>query len=135
MEAAHARFISAATFVEAYIVVMRRSGDEGAFRLKAMLIALALDVIDFTQSQAELAQDAFHRCGKGILPARLNMAIAFPTRLRKVLASHFCIRATILARPISCPPSFGAALRMSVSIDILSTVHQPSTLSCVSRKA
>jgi ribonuclease VapC len=83
IEAAHARFISAATIVEAYIVVMRRSGDEGALRLKAMLIALAIDVIDFTQSQAELAQDAFHRYGKGIHPARLNMGDCFSYALAK----------------------------------------------------
>ena len=69
--------ISAATLVEASIVMEVRTGDEGVANLDALLTAAAVRCVAVDSAQAYLARDAFARFGKGRAPAGLNLGDCF----------------------------------------------------------
>ena len=64
--------LSAATLVEAGIVMQGRHGDDGAGRLDVPLSQIRVEVVPLTAAHAALARRAFRRYGKGRHPAALN---------------------------------------------------------------
>jgi ribonuclease VapC len=75
--AADRLFISAATLVEAGIVVEARRGEIGGRELDLLLHRLGVEIAPLDESQAELARSAWRRFGKGRHPAGLNLGDCF----------------------------------------------------------
>jgi ribonuclease VapC len=80
------RRMSAASVVEAGIVVQRRFGDAGERDLDALLHQLDLDIIPLTADHARFARDAFRRFGRGRHPAGLNFGDCFSYALARALS-------------------------------------------------
>ena len=81
------RLISAASAIEASIVVARRAGPKGAKRalsiLDGVMRSLGLTIEPVTAAHVELARDAYLRFGKGMSAAGLNYGDCFSYALAK----------------------------------------------------
>ncbi len=77
LEAADARRISAATFVEVSIVMEARHGAAGQRDLDLFLERAAIEIVEVDVGQAREARRAFARFGKGRHPAGLNFGDCF----------------------------------------------------------
>jgi ribonuclease VapC len=77
--------VSAATFVEASIVLARRQGARGTQEVDGFLSRVGVAVEDVTVAQAYAARAAFLRFGKGRHPAALNFGDCFSYALAKTL--------------------------------------------------
>jgi ribonuclease VapC len=75
--------ISAATLVEASIVMLAKAGEDGVADLDDLLAAAAVRPVAVDSTQAQLARDAFARFGKGRAPAGLNFGDCFAYALAK----------------------------------------------------
>ena len=82
---AEVRRISAATVVEAGIVLQARYGDHGERELDLFLERAEVEVIPFSEEHAQLARQAFRRFGKGRHPAALNLGDCFAYALAVAL--------------------------------------------------
>ena len=69
--------ISAATLVEASIVMQAKTGDDGVAALDKLLAAASVRCVAVDQQQAITARDAYVRYGKGRSPAALNFGDCF----------------------------------------------------------
>jgi len=69
--------------VEMYIVVSHRLGAEGLIRLNQLLESDLFEIKSVTPKQANLAQNAYLRYGKGKDPAGLNFGDLFSYALAK----------------------------------------------------
>jgi ribonuclease VapC len=78
------RLMSAASVVEAGIVVQAKYGDSGERELDVLLQRLAVDVVPVTEEQTEYARSAFRLYGKGRHPAGLNYGDCFSYALAVV---------------------------------------------------
>jgi ribonuclease VapC len=76
--------ISAATLVEASIVMQAKTGDHGVADLDELLLAAAVRIVAVDSAQAHVARDAFARFGKGRGPAGLNFGDCFSYALARV---------------------------------------------------
>ncbi|MCK6530048.1 type II toxin-antitoxin system VapC family toxin [Myxococcota bacterium] len=74
ISAAEIRRVSAATVVEAGIVMVARHGEPGGVKLDELLREAGIDVVSVTEAHAKLAREAYLRYGEGRHPARLNHA-------------------------------------------------------------
>lgn len=79
------RLISAATVVEASLVLLRRFGDAGDAALDRLLRGLSADVIAVDLAQTSVARDAALRYRRGHHPAALNFGDCFSYALSSVL--------------------------------------------------
>ncbi|MBA3886570.1 MAG: type II toxin-antitoxin system VapC family toxin [Acidobacteria bacterium] len=77
IEAAGIRLISAATFVEASIVLETRHGADGSRLFDLFLDRAGIDIVDVDAEQAREARRGFARFGKGRHPAGLNFGDCF----------------------------------------------------------
>ena len=64
--------MSAASFLEASMVILARKGQQGMRDLDLLINRLGIRLVSFTESQAWLARTAFECFGKGRHPAQLN---------------------------------------------------------------
>lgn len=107
LEASTNRLISAASLLEAGIVVTRRVGPESsgaALRiLDELLDQLGLDIEPVTASQARLALDAYRRFGKGLDPAGLNFGDLFAYALAKETGQPLLFKGADFARTDAVP--------------------------------
>jgi ribonuclease VapC len=71
------RLISAATMVEAAIVIESRLGDAGGREFDLWLHRLDAEVVPVDADQAQMARRAWRRFGKGRHPAGLNYGDCF----------------------------------------------------------
>ncbi len=85
MEGTDVRRISAASLVEAGIVLQARYGDHGERELDLFLQRVEVEVVPVTWEHAELARQAFRRFGKGRHPAALNFGDCFSYALSAAL--------------------------------------------------
>lgn len=85
LESADARRISAASLVEAGIVLQARFGDHGERELDLLIQRARVDVVPLTEEHAELARRAYRRFGKGLHPAGLNYGDCFAYALARAL--------------------------------------------------
>lgn len=83
IEDSDARLLSAATLVEASVVVTTRFGVGGGTNLDALLQESRVEIVPFTEDHARIARDAFVRYGKGRHPAKLNFGDCFSYALAK----------------------------------------------------
>jgi len=77
--------ISAATLVEASIVMQSRTGDEGTVGLDRLLAVSGVRCVAVDDEQALLAREAFRRFGKGRSPAGLNFGDCFAYALARLM--------------------------------------------------
>jgi ribonuclease VapC len=77
------RLMSAASLVEAGMVMQARFGDGGARGLDALLRRAQIEIAPFDAEQVAIARDAFRRFGKGRHPAGLNLGDCFAYALAK----------------------------------------------------
>ena len=77
--------ISAATVVEAGIVMYARYGDAGEVEVDQFLFRLGIKIVPVTEEQAEFARIAYRNYGKGNHPAGLNYGDCFSYALAKSL--------------------------------------------------
>jgi ribonuclease VapC len=85
IEAAESRMMSAATFVEASIVIESRFGAEGIRDLDLFLERAGIGLAAVDAEQAQVARRAFSRFGKGRHRAGLNYGDCFAYALAIVL--------------------------------------------------
>jgi ribonuclease VapC len=77
------RLISAASVLEASIVIVARYGDAGARELDLFLLKAQVEVVPVTGEHAALGRDAYIRYGKGRHPAGLNFGDCFAYALAR----------------------------------------------------
>ena len=77
IEADPVRLLSAASFVEAALVIEARLGETGGRELDLFLHRAGIEVVAVDADQAESARRAFRRYGKGRHPAGLNFGDCF----------------------------------------------------------
>ena len=77
------RLISAATVVEAGMVIESRYGSVGGRELDLLMAKASLSIQAVTVEQAEMAREAWRRFGKGRHPASLNFGDCFSYALAK----------------------------------------------------
>ena len=77
------RLVSAASVLEASIVIVARHGDAGARELDLLLLRAQAEVIPVTAEHAALGRDAYSRFGKGRHPAALNFGDCFAYALAR----------------------------------------------------
>lgn len=72
------RLMSSATALEIFILVRARKGEPGITLLKQFLKEAKIDIIDFDESQFQIAVYAFENYGKGMnKPGKLNFGDCF----------------------------------------------------------
>jgi ribonuclease VapC len=81
--AAGTRLVSAATVVEAGIVMLARRGELGCARLDELLRDAQVEVIPVTADHARIAREAYARFGKGRHRAQLNFGDTFTYALAR----------------------------------------------------
>jgi ribonuclease VapC len=77
--------ISAASLLEAGMVMQGRLGNEGESRLDRLLQRLGVEIVPVSREHAEIARAAFRRFGKGRHPAALNFGDCFSYALARAL--------------------------------------------------
>lgn len=77
IEAAEIRLVSAATFVEASIVIETRHGADGSRLFDLFIDRAGIVIVDVDAEQAREARRGFARFGKGRHPAGLNFGDCF----------------------------------------------------------
>ena len=77
LEADRTRLVSAATVVEASLVLLGRYGDAGEAQLDRLLRGLGAEVVPVGEEQVALARDAALRFGRGRHAAALNFGDCF----------------------------------------------------------
>ena len=85
MEADANRLISAATVVEAGVVIESRYGSAGGRELDLFIVKASLSIEAVTAQHAEVAGEAWRRYGKGRHSAGLNFGDCFSYALAKVM--------------------------------------------------
>lgn len=80
------RLISAATLVEAGLVIESRFGSAGALELDLAVAKAGFSIEPLTADHAELAREAWRRFGKGRHPAGLNLGDCFSYALARATA-------------------------------------------------
>ena len=90
--------ISAATLVEATIVVTGRDGDQGAVDLRGFLDELGAEVVPVTERAAQFAVEGWRRFGKGRHEAALNFGDCFAYALAKSLDAPLLFKGEDFAR-------------------------------------
>lgn len=85
LEADPIRRMSAASVVEAGIVVHARYGDHGERELDLLLQRLGVEIISVTAEHADVARAAYRQYGKGRHPAGLNDGDCFSYALATLL--------------------------------------------------
>ncbi len=76
-------FLSAASLVEASIVIDTRRGDEGARDLNLFLYHAGIEIVPVDTEQAEVARAAWRKYGKGRHKVGLNYGNCFSYALAK----------------------------------------------------
>lgn len=79
------RRMSAASLVEAAIVMQARYGDAGEREVDVFVQRSRVDIVPVTEEQTDLARGAFRRFGKGRHPAGLNYGDCFAYALATAL--------------------------------------------------
>ena len=75
--------LSAGSYLETFIVIENRFGEEGARILALYLHESGLTVVPVDRAQADLARRAYRRFGKGRHPAALNYGDCFAYALAR----------------------------------------------------
>jgi ribonuclease VapC len=90
--------ISAATFLETSMVVLRQMTGNGTAALDSLIDHLKIEIVPVDHSQALLAREAFRRFGKGRHPAGLNFGDCFSYALAKQTGEPLLFKGTNFAQ-------------------------------------
>lgn len=90
-EADH-RLISAASYMEASIVLINRLGQGAAIELDRTLVGLEMEIVPVTAAQARIGWQAHIEFGKGRHPAKLNLGDCFAYALAKHREEHLLFK-------------------------------------------
>jgi ribonuclease VapC len=94
LAAADDAVISAATLVEASIVMRAKTGAKGESDLDELLAAAAVRCVAVDAAQAIVAREAYERFGKGRSPAGLNFGDCFSYALARVMGRPLLFKGT-----------------------------------------
>ena len=94
IEADGTRLISAATILEAAVVIESRYGPDGGRELDLLIAKAGLSVEPVTAQQAEIAREAWRRFGKDRHPASLNFGDCFSYALARVTGEPLLFKGT-----------------------------------------
>ena len=83
MSRAEHRRISAATWLETFVVLDRRQRPAGTLFVEQLLSLLKPEIVSVTEDQARVARAAYQVFGRGNHPARLNYGDCFAYALAK----------------------------------------------------
>lgn len=92
------RLTSAATLLEAAMVVLGKLGEAGVAELGALVRAADIEAAAFGPEQVELVLDAFRRFGKGRHPAALNFGDCFSYALAKATGEPLLFKGADFSR-------------------------------------
>lgn len=90
--------VSAATYVEAHIVIEARTGEAGTRELALYLHEAGMTIIPVDRDQADIARAAYRVFGKGRHPASLNFGDCFSYALAKRLGAPLLYKGEDFAR-------------------------------------
>ena len=85
IELADIRLVSAASFLEASIVILTRYGMDGILDLDLFMAKAGIEISSVDSDQANIARRAFRDFGRGRHPAELNFGDCFSYALAKSL--------------------------------------------------
>ena len=94
IEADTTRLISAASVVEATLVIESRYGPDGGRELDLLIAKAGLSVEPVTAQQAEIAREAWRRLGRGRHAAGLNFADCFSYALARATGEPLLCKGT-----------------------------------------
>ena len=83
IEADPERLMSAASVLEASVVVESEFGEEGGRELDLLLLKAGIETVAFSEEQLRVARHAFRAYGKGRHPAGLNFGDCFSYAMSK----------------------------------------------------
>jgi ribonuclease VapC len=83
IDAGSPRLLSAASLLEASIVIESRKGEAGGRELDLLVYRAGIEVVAVDQNQAETARAAWRQFGKGRHPAGLNYGDCFAYALAR----------------------------------------------------
>jgi ribonuclease VapC len=83
IEAAERRLLSAASFLEASMILETRHGAEGVRALDRLLAVAGVEVMAVDLEQVQIAREAFRQFGKDRHPAGLNLGACFSYALSR----------------------------------------------------
>ncbi|HXA23868.1 MAG TPA: type II toxin-antitoxin system VapC family toxin [Acetobacteraceae bacterium] len=83
IDAGSPRLLSAASLLEASIVIASRKGEAGGRELDLLMYRAGIEVVAVDQNQAETARATWRRFGKGRHPAGLNYGDCFAYALAR----------------------------------------------------
>jgi ribonuclease VapC len=86
------RLVSAATLLDASMVIKTRKGEAGGQELDLFIYRPGIEIVPLEQEQAEVARVAWRQYGKNRHPADLNYGDCFAMRWRKSAVRHSCSR-------------------------------------------
>jgi ribonuclease VapC len=98
IEAAPVRQLSAASRVEATLVIEGRKRDAGRADLDLFLSEAEVEVVPVTLDHVEIACEAFRRYGRGRHPAGLNFGDVFAYALAKTTGEPLLLKGDDFAR-------------------------------------
>jgi len=84
IEGARPRLMSAASLLEASMVIETRKGEAGGRELDLFIYRTGIEIVAVTADQAEIARIAWRCYGKGRHPAGLNYGDCFAYALAKI---------------------------------------------------
>ena len=85
IESAEICLVSAASFIEASIVILTRYGMDGILDLDLFMAKAGIEISSVDSDQANIARRAFRDFGRGRHPAELNFGDCFSYALAKSL--------------------------------------------------
>ena len=108
IDAAEARSLSTASFVECSMIVESRCGPDGVRDLFVAKAQISLAPVD--EEQANLARRAFRKYGKGRHPAGLNCGDCFSYALSKALQEPLLFKGNDFSQTdVDCHPGSASA--------------------------
>ena len=94
---AQTRMISAATVLEAGIVLEARRGESAGREFDLLLVRANLQIVAVDSEQTEIARSAWRKYGKGRHPAGLNFGDCFAYALAKLAGEPLLAKGTDFA--------------------------------------
>ncbi|EWY39524.1 ribonuclease [Skermanella stibiiresistens SB22] len=96
------RLMSAASLLEASMVIETRKGEAGGRELDLFIYRAGIEIVPVDQEQAEMARAAWRRYGKGRHPAGLNYGDCFSYALAKVRGASLVFKGDDFSRTDLC---------------------------------
>jgi len=84
--------MSAATLLEASMVIETRKGEAGGQELDLFIYRAGIEVVPLDQDQAEVSRIAWRQYGKGRYPAGLNYGDCFSYALAKTRSASLLFK-------------------------------------------